>query len=89
MAAFERDLLIERTQAGLARAKAEGKAVGRKAEMAPEQQAECLKLREQGASLSEMAKRYGVSRAAIQRVHKRAAENARGAVTKLLERPGA
>ena len=35
MSEFERDLLIERTQSGLARAKAEGKVLGRPAALSP------------------------------------------------------
>lgn len=72
VAEFERDLLIERTQAGLTRAKAEGKALGRPASLTqPEQEAVRLQ-RAAGVSLGVLAKRYGVSRAAIQRVEKRA-----------------
>jgi len=37
VAEMERDLLIERTQAGLARAKAEGKKLGRPSKTTPEQ----------------------------------------------------
>jgi putative DNA-invertase from lambdoid prophage Rac len=73
MAEFERDLLIERTQAGLQRAKAEGKALGRPSALTPEQQAQIVVKRAAGISLGELAKAYGVSRAAIQRVEKRAA----------------
>jgi len=73
VAEFERDLLIERTQAGLIRAKAEGKALGRPAALSPEQVAEIRTQRAQGISLGTLAKTYGVSRAAIQRAEKRAA----------------
>lgn len=73
VAEFERDLLIERTQAGLQRAKAEGKALGRPSSLTPGQQAQVLAKRAEGASLGKLAKEYGVSRAAIQRVEKRAA----------------
>lgn len=38
VAEFERDLLIERTQAGLQRAKATGKALGRPSALSAEQQ---------------------------------------------------
>ena len=72
VAEFERDLLIERTQAGLKRAKADGKALGRPAALTSVQQASILASRAQGASLGTLAKQYGVSRAAIQRVEKRA-----------------
>lgn len=72
MAEFERDLLVERTQAGLSRAKAQGKTLGRPAALSPEQQAEVRAKRAKGLSLGMLAKEYGVSRAAIQRVEKRA-----------------
>ena len=73
VAEFERDLLIERTQAGLSRAKAEGKALGRPATLKPEQQSIVRERRAAGVSLGALAKEYGVSRAAIQRAEKRAA----------------
>jgi putative DNA-invertase from lambdoid prophage Rac len=73
VAEFERDLLIERTQAGLSRAKAEGKALGRRATLTAEQQAVVRQRRSEGVSLGVLADEYGVSRAAIQRVEKRAA----------------
>ncbi|MDZ4320494.1 MAG: recombinase family protein, partial [Phenylobacterium sp.] len=69
---FERDLLIERTQAGLNRAKAQGKRLGRPQALSAEDQASILKERAKGISLGALAKRYGVNRAAIQRVEKRA-----------------
>lgn len=72
VAEFERDLLIERTQAGLSRAKAEGKALGRPSSLTAEQLAEVRRKRTEGVSLGALAKAYGVSRAAIQRVEKRA-----------------
>lgn len=71
VAEFERDLLIERTQAGLSRAKAEGKALGRPSALTGDQQQAVLASRAQGVSLGILAKQYGVSRAAIQRVEKR------------------
>jgi putative DNA-invertase from lambdoid prophage Rac len=72
VAEFERDLLVERTQAGLRRAKAEGKALGRPAALSIAQRDAVLARREQGASLGLLAKEFGVSRSAIQRVQKRA-----------------
>lgn len=70
VAEFERDLLIERTLSGLARAKAAGKALGRKPALSSEQKAAVLAKRRQGTSLGALAKEYGVSRSAIQRVEK-------------------
>ena len=72
VAEFERDLLIERTQAGLARAKASGKALGRPQALTDDQQRTIIEKRRQGVSLGTLAKEYSVSRAAIQRVEKRA-----------------
>jgi putative DNA-invertase from lambdoid prophage Rac len=72
VAEFERDLLIERTQAGLNRAKAEGRALGRPAALDGEQQQAIRQRRSEGMSLGILAKEFGVSRAAIQRVEKRA-----------------
>jgi len=72
VAEFERDLLIERTQAGLTRAKAEGKALGRPSALSRDQQDTVRTQRAAGVSLGVLAKEYGVSRAAIQRVEKRA-----------------
>jgi putative DNA-invertase from lambdoid prophage Rac len=71
VAEFERDLLVERTQAGLARAKASGKALGRPSALSEAAQDEILRKRQDGLSLGALAKQYGVSRAAIQRVEKR------------------
>jgi putative DNA-invertase from lambdoid prophage Rac len=73
VAEFERDLLIERTQSGLARAKAAGKVLGRPQALTDEQQRIIIEKRAAGVSLGVLAKEYQVSRAAIQRVEKRAA----------------
>jgi putative DNA-invertase from lambdoid prophage Rac len=71
VAEFERDLLVERTQAGLSRAKAEGKKLGRPSALSPDQQRVVRDRRSQGVSLGVLARDYGVSRAAIQRAEKR------------------
>lgn len=71
VAEFERDLLIERTQAGLSRAKAEGKALGRPSALTAAQVAEVQAMRSQGLSYGALAKQYGVSRSAIQRIERR------------------
>ena len=71
VAEFERDLLIERTQAGLSRAKAEGKILGRPATLTDAQQSEIAAKRREGMSLGALAKQYGTNRSAIQRAEKR------------------
>lgn len=68
VAEFERDLLIERTQAGLSRAKASGVKLGRRASLSANEQTEVTRLLGEGASLGSLAKRYGVSKSAIQRI---------------------
>jgi putative DNA-invertase from lambdoid prophage Rac len=68
VAEFERDLLIERTQSGLARAKAEGKVLGRKPALSPEQQEEARQQLAKGISVSELARIYKTTRQTIMRV---------------------
>lgn len=68
VAEMERDLLIERTQAGLARAKSEGKILGRPTKTTDIQRAEIIDMRKNGASVSALSRTYGISRASIMRV---------------------
>ena len=68
VAEFERDLLVERTQAGLSRAKAQGKKLGRPATLTVQQQELVRVRRKEGASLGVLADEFGVSRSAIQRL---------------------
>jgi putative DNA-invertase from lambdoid prophage Rac len=68
VAEFERDLLVERTQAGLRRVKAQGKKLGRPNCLTIEQQETVRRRLKQGESLGVLAKEFGVSRSAIQRV---------------------
>jgi putative DNA-invertase from lambdoid prophage Rac len=68
VAEFERDLLIERTQSGLSRAKAAGKRLGRPPALQADQRREAVDGLAAGLSLGALAKRLGVSRSAIQRI---------------------
>jgi len=72
VAEFERDLLIERTQAGLARAKEEGKAIGRPGALTEPQQEAVRDRLSKGESVSAIAKELGTSRQTIMRVRDRA-----------------
>ena len=63
VAEMERDLIVERTQAGLARAKAEGKVLGSPAKTTPEQRKAMVDAYEQKANVSALARLYGISRA--------------------------
>ncbi|AIV80217.1 recombinase family protein [Burkholderia pseudomallei] len=67
VAEFERDLLIERTHAGIARAKAEGKALGRPSALSDEQRADVLRELDAGASVAALARQFGTSRQTIMR----------------------
>lgn len=74
VAEFERDLLVERTQSGLARAKADGRTLGRPLTLTTDQQRVIQSRRREGASLGALAKEYGTTRSAIQRAEKRLAK---------------
>ena len=68
VAQFERDLLIERTQSGIARAKADGKVLGRPASLSEPQKLEVRDELAAGASVSAIARKFGVSRQTVMRV---------------------
>ena len=71
VAQFERDLLIERTNAGLARAKSEGKRFGRPPALSSQQQKEALERLKAGESVSKIAKAFSVSRVTVSRLRDR------------------
>lgn len=62
MAKVERDLIVERTQAGLARAKADDKILGRPSKTTPAQHKAMIVGYANKQSVSALAKLYGVSR---------------------------
>ncbi|KGS75369.1 recombinase family protein [Burkholderia pseudomallei] len=68
VAEFERDLLIERTHAGIARARSEGKAMGRPPALDKHQQDEVRRRLNDGETVAGIAKRYRTSRQTIMRV---------------------
>ncbi|TXH86825.1 MAG: recombinase family protein [Pseudomonas sp.] len=65
VAQFERDLLIERTQAGLSRAKSEGKTLGRPAATSAEQ---VQALKAQDFSQSQVAEKLEISLSTVKRL---------------------
>jgi putative DNA-invertase from lambdoid prophage Rac len=73
VAEMERDLLVERTQSGLAKAKAEGKTLGRPTSTTDEQRAAMVRQHQAGESISVLARAFGNSRASVMRVVKPAA----------------
>lgn len=68
VAEFERDLLIERTQAGIRRAKAEGKTFGRPSALTTDQRAVVVDRLNAGASVAQIARDMKTSRQTIMRV---------------------
>jgi len=68
VAEFERDLLVERTQAGLSRARAEGKMLGRRPALTTAQQADAMVRLVAGESVARVARDYGTTRQSIMRV---------------------
>jgi putative DNA-invertase from lambdoid prophage Rac len=68
VAQFERDLLVERTQSGLARVKSEGKVLGRPQKLSLKQKAEARKDLAAGMGISAVARKFETSRQTIMRV---------------------
>lgn len=68
VAEFERDLLIERTNAGLKRAKSEGKSFGRPAVLSKAQKEHVVLQIKNGISISEISRTLRTSRQTIMRV---------------------
>ena len=68
VAQFERDLLIERTQSGLAMARSNGKILGRPQALTKAQQEEAMQKLQEGTSIASIARQFNVSRQTIMRV---------------------
>lgn len=68
VAEFERDLLIERTQSGLARAKSQGKTLGRPSSLSKSQVQHVQMRLANGAAVAELARELGTSRQSIMRI---------------------
>lgn len=72
VAEFEKDLLIERTHSGIARARASGKRFGRPSSLNEEQQKVVLERLNAGASISAIAREFGTSRQTVIRLRDKA-----------------
>lgn len=68
VAQFERDLLIERTQSGLKRAKSEGKILGRPSTLNEQQKQGVRADLAKEMSVSAVARKFGTSRQTIMQV---------------------
>lgn len=65
IAEFERDLIVERTKAGMAAAKARGAQIGQPRKLDNKQVVEAQKMRDDGVSPKKIADHFGVSRGTI------------------------
>ena len=72
VAEFERDLLIERTQSGLARAKAQGKTLGRPHSLSEAAIKDVVARLAQGEAVAALAREFGTSRQSIMRIRQTA-----------------
>jgi putative DNA-invertase from lambdoid prophage Rac len=68
VAEFERDLIIERTQSGIIRAKAAGKQFGRPPALSTAERAAVIERLEAGGSVAEIAREFKTTRQTIMRV---------------------
>ena len=75
VAEFERDLLIERTQSGLARAKSQGKTLGRPQSLGEDAAKAVMARLAQGDAVAALAREYGTSRQSIMRIRSSSAVN--------------
>ena len=71
VAEFERDLLLERTQMGLSRAKANGKTLGRPVSLSKPQEQTILEALGQGQSVASIAREFKTSRQTVMRLRDR------------------
>lgn len=68
VAEFERDLLVERTQSGIRRARAQGKRFGRPSLLNGEQRTRVLDRLAGGATVTQVAKEFATSRQTVMRI---------------------
>src|SRR3954469_6980610 len=68
VAEFERDLLVERTQAGPSRAKSEGKTLGRPLSLTEDQRREIERRLREGITVSALTREFNTGRQTIMRV---------------------
>lgn len=72
-AEFERAMIVERVNAGLARARADGKKLGRPS-VGPEVEAKVRELRAQGMGVVKVAKTIGIGVSVVQRIERTSGE---------------
>jgi putative DNA-invertase from lambdoid prophage Rac len=87
VAEFERDLLIERTNSGIARAKAEGKHMGRKPSLSEADRQTVQRRLDAGESVSALSRDFSTTRQTIMRI--RGAVQRRQVAAAVTEKPRA
>ena len=75
VAEFERDLLVERTQSGLSRAKAQGKVLGRPRSVDAQASKLVVERLQRGEAVAALAREYGTSRQSIMRIRQSSTPN--------------
>ena len=65
---FEREVIRERVNAGLARAKAQGKKLGRPRRDTPKRLAAIRRLRRKGVGINKIARQLGIGVSVVQRI---------------------
>jgi putative DNA-invertase from lambdoid prophage Rac len=74
VAQFERDLLIERTQSGLTRAKSQGKTLGRPKVLSKSQNKQVIEQLMEGMAIAAIARSFNTSRQTIMRIRETISE---------------
>lgn len=87
VAEMERDLLVERTQSGLARAMAEGKHLGRPTRTTARDRTKIVSLHDGGMSLQKIADQFGIGKATVHDVIKAVKAAAEQAPTDAASKP--
>ena len=82
VAEFEHDLLIERTQSGIIRAKVAGKQFGRPPALRTEERAAVVERLDAGAGITEIAREFKTTRQTIMRVREAAMKSHQTVVTR-------
>jgi len=75
VAEFERDLLVERTQSGLSRAKAQGKVLGRPRSVDAQASKMVVERLQRGEAVAALAREFGTSRQSIMRIRQSSTPN--------------
>ena len=68
VAEFEREMIRERTRAGLAHAREQGRKLGRRRALSSDQRRKALRWMQQGQSQAEIARTFGVHRSTVSRI---------------------